>query len=381
MKWQQPLYNSIYIRVLQNMGKKKLDYMLLTFYKFVDIADPHSEVVDHLQFCQDIGLKGRIYIGEEWISATLTGNNGQIKAYRLYLNTNTYFSDIRDIDVKSTPVDEYYFDKMIVRYRKEIVVLGTPVTQAEVEKYHKEMSPEDFKTLIDSGNLEDRVIVDMRNDYEYKLWHFKNAIPAGTINFREVPDLLEKYKSTFGDKKILWYCTGAIRCEKLSVLANKAWLKNVYGLQWWIVKYVNTYNDGNWLGNLYTFDGRVSTHVGDVNTHTTIGECIYTHKPSDNCENCRYSPCNARIICDKKEYKKHMWFCSQECCDKAKQDLLIKDIDRDWFQYQKMRQTIKAKPETFDIYKLSTTKHIDERLWSTSFNHTISQKETVIFKD
>ncbi|MBP6910158.1 hypothetical protein KBC03_01005 [Patescibacteria group bacterium] len=40
------------------------------------------------------------------------------------------------------------------------------------------MSAEDFKKLIDSGDLDDRVIVDMRNDYEYKLGHFKNAIPA-----------------------------------------------------------------------------------------------------------------------------------------------------------------------------------------------------------
>lgn len=367
--------------VLQNMAKKKLDYTLLTFYKFVDIADPHQEVADHQTFCQDIWLKWRIYIWEEWISATLTWNDWQIKAYRLYLATNKYFSDIQDIDTKATKVDEYYFDKMIVKYRKEIVVLGTPVTQAEIEKYHKELSPEDFKKLIDSWELEDWVIVDMRNDYEYKLWHFKNAIPAGTINFREVADLMEKYKETFWDKKILWYCTGAIRCEKLSVLANKAWLKDVYALQWWIVKYVNTYNDWNFLWNLYTFDGRVSTQVGDENTHVTIGQCIYSGKPSDNCENCRYSPCNARIIADKKEYKKHMWFCSQECCDKAKQDLLIKDIDWDRFQYHAMRIAIKASPEKIDHYKISTTKHIDERLWWTRFNHLVSQKETVIFKD
>ena len=363
------------------MAKKKLLYTLLTFYKFVDIKDPHAEVEDHLTFCKDIGLKGRIYIGEEGISATLSGNDGQIKAYRLYLQNNEYFKDILDIDAKATKVDEYYFDKMIVKYRKEIVALWTPVTQVEVAKYHKEMSPEDFKKLIDSGELADWVIVDMRNDYEYKLGHFKNAIPAWTINFREVPDLLEKYKDTFGDKKILWYCTGAIRCEKLSVLANQAWLKDVYGLQWWIVKYVNTYNDGNWLGNLYTFDGRVSTHVWDETTHVTIGECVYSGKPTDNCENCRYSPCNARIIADKKEYKKYMWFCSQECCDHAKQDLLIKDVSRDWFQYQKMRQTIKTQPETFAHYKEATTKHINEWLGGITFNHTVSQKETIIFQD
>lgn len=61
----------------------------------------------------------------------------------------------------------------------------------------------------------------MRNDYEYELGHFKNAIPAGTINFREVPDLIERYKAEFGKKKVIFYCTGGIRCEKLSVLMNQ----------------------------------------------------------------------------------------------------------------------------------------------------------------
>lgn len=363
------------------MAKKKLNYTLLTFYKFVDIADPYAQVDEHLAFCKDIWLKWRIYIGEEWISATLTGNAWQIKAYKLYLSANPYFQNIPDIDIKATQVDDYYFDKMIVRYRKEIVALWTTVTQAEIEEYRKEMSAEDFKKLIDSWDLEDWVIVDMRNDYEYKLWHFKNAIPAGTINFREVPELLEKYKKMFANKKILWYCTWGVRCEKLSAIVHKAGLPEVYALEWWVVKYVNSYNDWNWLGNLYTFDGRVSTQVWDELTHTTIGECIYTSKPTDNCENCRYSPCNARIIADKKEYKKHLWFCSKECCNKAKEDLLIKDISRDWFQYQKMRSTIKQKPETFDNYKKAVAKHIEEWLWNTTFNHFTSQKETVIFQD
>ena len=149
----------------------------------------------------------------------------------MYLANNQYFKDIPHIDIKATRVDDYYFDRMIVKYRKEIVALGTTVTQAEIEQYRKEMSTEDFKKLIDSGDLEDRVVIDMRNDYEYKLGHFRNAIPAGTINFREVPELLDKYKKLFGDKKILWYCTGGVRCEKLSAMVTKAGFKDVYALE------------------------------------------------------------------------------------------------------------------------------------------------------
>lgn len=81
---------------------------------------------------------------------------------------------------------------------------------------------------------------------------------------------MEKYKDEFDGKKIIFYCTGGIRCEKASVIMNKAGMTELYSLQGGVVKYVNEYNDGNWLGNLYTFDGRVSTEVGDEKTHTTI---------------------------------------------------------------------------------------------------------------
>jgi predicted sulfurtransferase len=32
-------------------------FHLLTFYKFVDIADPQEEVKKHKIFCEDIGIK------------------------------------------------------------------------------------------------------------------------------------------------------------------------------------------------------------------------------------------------------------------------------------------------------------------------------------
>jgi UPF0176 protein len=111
-------------------------------------------------------------------------------------------------------------------------------------------------------------------------------------------------------------------------------LENCYQLDGGVMKYVNTFDDGNWLGNLYTFDGRVSMMIGSRATHTPIGKCIYTGEPSTHCENCRYSPCNARLIVSRKEYKKHFGFCSQECCDHAKDDLLIKNEDFDPMNYK-----------------------------------------------
>ncbi len=262
-------------------------------------------MADHLSFCHDIGLKGRIYIGTEGISSTVSGNLGQCRAYRLYLGSSKYFKNVSDIDTKSTIVTGHQFEKMSVKIRNEIVVLGEKVTAEEVQKFKKELSPEEFKRIVDEQD-EDYLILDMRNDYEYRLGHFKGAIPAGTVNFREVPQLLERYKEKAQGKKIIWYCTGGIRCEKAAVLANKSGIADVYAIEGGVVKYTNMYNDGNWLGNLYTFDGRVSTQIGDEKTHTTIGTCLHSGKLTDNCDNCRYTSCNARLIVDAKEHKRYL---------------------------------------------------------------------------
>ena len=67
---------------------------------------------------------------------------------------------------------------MSVKIRNEIVTLGIKVTADQVKKHKKELSPEEFKKIVDSGKSDEYLILDMRNDYEYRLGHFKGAIPA-----------------------------------------------------------------------------------------------------------------------------------------------------------------------------------------------------------
>jgi len=372
------------------MKPAPVQFELLTFYHFVDIPESEVETVcaEHLQFCSDIGLHGRIYIGTEGISSTVSGNLGQCRAYRMYLESTKYFKNIADIEPKATLVSGHQFPKLTVKVRNEIVVLGEKVTQEEVKKYKKEFTPEEFKKIIDEGKLDNYIILDMRNDYEYRLGHFKGAIPAGTVNFREVPQLLERYRSKAGGKKIIWYCTGGIRCEKAAVLANKSGLEDIYAIEGGVVKYVNTFNDGNWLGNLYTFDDRVSTFVGDDKTHTTIGTCLHSGKLTDHCDNCRFTECNARMIVDFSEHKKHMWFCSQECFDSACETLLVKDVDWDLIKiagqnktYKELRSWVKNNKMSPEDAKTLVTTHLNKRLGETQFPHQVSQKEWVIAVD
>jgi len=90
----------------------------------------------------------------------------------MFLANNSYFQDISDIDIKATEVDGHQFDKMIVRYRSEIVALGKTVTEDQVRTSDKQITIDEMKRIIDQED-QDREILDMRNDYERQLGHFK----------------------------------------------------------------------------------------------------------------------------------------------------------------------------------------------------------------
>ncbi len=62
----------LYLPIMRHIQSFKL----LTFYKFIDIPESrlHELVAEQWQFTHDIGLKGRVYIGTEGISSTVTGN-------------------------------------------------------------------------------------------------------------------------------------------------------------------------------------------------------------------------------------------------------------------------------------------------------------------
>jgi len=86
---------------------------------------------------------------------------------------------------------------MQVKVREEIVSLGKKYTKQEIEAAGNRMKIEEFKQLLDHGNIDDYIVLDMRNNHEYQLGHFKNAIPADTLTFKQLEDKIEEYKKEF----------------------------------------------------------------------------------------------------------------------------------------------------------------------------------------
>lgn len=326
--------------------KPQTSFKLLSFYKFIDIENPNEQVKELKQFLTDIGVKGRIYIGEEGINATCSVNKGQYTALLNYLEKHQYFNNIPDIKDKAQDVTEHQFKKMIVRYRKEIVALGKVYKSNQIQNAKLKLTPDEFKELLENKDPNSYLILDMRNNYEYKLGHFKNARPAGTMTFKETEQFIDEYRNRIGDKEVIMYCTGGIRCEKLAVLLQESGLENVKQLDGGVVKYINKFNDGNWLGNLYTFDERVSTKVGDEETHKVIATCYYSGEKTEYMHNCRYGLCNKQIISKPRYYRRYMGFCSKQCMEEAIETLNIKDVNFDNLNYKDLRIQIKLNKKT-----------------------------------
>lgn len=48
------------------------DFIVVNFYRFVFINDPHEEVAKHLSFLKGLDIHGRIYVNEQGINAQWT---------------------------------------------------------------------------------------------------------------------------------------------------------------------------------------------------------------------------------------------------------------------------------------------------------------------
>ena len=281
-------------------------YKTLLFYKYVSVKDSEGFVQEHLQFCKDLKVQGRILVGKEGINGSLSGTEKQINTYMKELRKYPEFSDIT---FKVGSSKDHIFQKMHVRTRDEICVLNLKKDVDPSKETGTYIAPEEFKKLMESN--EDFVIIDARNDYEWKVGKFKNAVTLDIEYFRDFPEKIkeiEKYK----DKKVVTYCTGGIRCEKASALLKREGFKNVYQLEGGILNY-SAQTDGSYFeGKCFMFDDRLVVPI-NKKEKKIISQCFHCKQPSDRFMNCPNIECNKLYICCEACDKKHQGFCCEEC--------------------------------------------------------------------
>lgn len=286
-------------------------FEVLLYYRYVRIDDPGAALREHRALCESLGLKGRIILGEEGINGTVSGPVAATRAYMAALHSDPRFADM---EFKIDAAEGHVFPKLSIKVREEIVRLGLD-EESDIDP--NELTGERLSPLAfyEKMQEEEVVIIDGRNDYEAELGRFKNAICPPVENFRDFPEWLREHADELRGKKILTYCTGGIRCEKLSGLIRKEGFDEVYQLDGGIVKYGKdpAVRGRDFEGLCYVFDERVSVEVNHTETRTVISHCRYCGAEEPHYGNCRWPECNEQIFVCPSCREEHGLFCGSAC--------------------------------------------------------------------
>jgi len=282
------------------------DFRILLYYAFAPVSDPASFAAEHFARCEELGLKGRVIVAEEGINGTVSGTTEACETYMAELAATPGFEDI---EFKIDEADGHAFRRLTVKHRAEIVTLGVPLEVPVHERTGGYLEPDEWREMM---RREDVVIVDGRNDYESDLGRFEGAICPPLGNFREFPEWLREHKPELDGKTILTYCTGGIRCEKLTAWMLQEGFSNVFQLHGGIVQYgkdPSTQGEG-FEGVNVVFDDRVVASAGDRARPAT--SCCRCGAATINFVNCANVDCNKRLLmCESCEAE------SERTCDET----------------------------------------------------------------
>lgn len=279
----------------------------VAYYKICNIENPHLEVKKHKNFFKDHDIKGRIYLSEQGINGQISTTVDGLAKYKEWMESQEIFTGIQ---YKTHDLSEHIFDRMTVKYRKELVAVDLPIDFSKVGKH---ISPAEWRKTLEEDD-ENLLVIDVRNDYEGKVGHFEKAIIPPLKTFREFPDYVEKLKEKYDPKKtkVLMYCTGGIRCEFFSPLMKQAGYDDVNQLDGGVIDYGLKEGNKHWKGKLFVFDDRLVTPISNDNAET-ISTCELCQKSCDRYINCANMDCNKLFIACEECINEHKGLCSAEC--------------------------------------------------------------------
>ncbi len=280
------------------------NFKTILFYKYTRLDNAEQYAQQHLKFCKDLGVKGRILVGDEGINGTLSGTPEQCETYMAHLQANPPF---KGIEFKVDDTDTPAFNKIHVRYRREIVHFGV------------EIDPEFAATRLNADQVlqmkdePDVVMVDMRNNVEHLVGKFKNAVTLDLETFRDLPKHLPEL-AQYKEKRIIAYCTGGIRCEKATAyLIQQGFSRDkVFHIDGGIIKYAHATGGVDFEGKCYVFDKRVVADVNLVNP-SIISHCRLCDAPSARMVNCANPECNEHFVMCEACGEQWQGACSEAC--------------------------------------------------------------------
>ena len=234
------------------MSVNNLEFLNVAGYKFEPLENLDSLIPEFQNKCDELGLKGSVYLSPNGINFSIAGTEENIDTYIEFMEEDSRFSDI---PLKKTFSETQPFRRMKVRLKKEIISLGRDdINPRELTGDY--ISPRELFEMYETK--EDVIVLDTRNEYETRVGLFENAIDLQLDTFRDFPSAIETLPEEYKDKQIVMYCTGGIRCEKASAVMMKAGFSDVKQLEGGVLDYFKETGGAYWNGDCFVFDERVA---------------------------------------------------------------------------------------------------------------------------
>ena len=253
------------------MSVNDLDVLNIAGYKFEPLNDIEVLVPEFQSICDDLDLKGSVYLSPNGINFSLAGSEEAVQQYLYFMEQDKRFLDI---PLKKTYSETQPFRRMKVRQKKEIISLGREdINPRELTGDY--VTPQELYAMYE--NNEDVIVLDTRNEYETRVGLFENAVDLQLDTFRDFPDAIEQLPDEYKDKQIVMYCTGGIRCEKAAAVMLKAGFSDVKQLEGGVLDYFKETGGKYWNGDCFVFDERVALDT-DLN-ETEYVYCYICREP------------------------------------------------------------------------------------------------------
>ena len=246
-------------------------YQNVLFYEFTKIDEPELFRDEHRLITKALNLLGKIVVSKEGINGNVSGSKHETKQYM-----NVLRQRFPNIEFKIGRTTSHNFNKMVVKCRPEIITLKQEVDMSQRGEYIK---AEELKKLLDQG--EDVVLLDGRNKYEADFGTFKGAIVPDVNTFKEFPEFIEKNLSELKNKQIVTFCTGGIRCEKLTAYMKQQGFSDIKQLEGGILTYGEEVGGKHWDGECFVFDERLAVDMNNV-------QAVHENRENTACANPAY---------------------------------------------------------------------------------------------
>ena len=220
-----------------------------SLYKFIDISNLNI-IRETIFRCLDkLNIKGTVLISKEGININISQ---EYEPLEKAIENISKVIKLDDVHVNRTESNGIAFQKLKVKIKTEIIKFNYEFQYKNKNKLQK-VTPDTWNKLLNNNAQ----IIDMRNDFEYSLGTFKNAINLRLKNFTDLKERVYELNKLGKNKKTAIFCTGGIRCEKAGMFLNELGFSDVYQLGGGIINYLNNKQDYLWKGDCFVFDDRI----------------------------------------------------------------------------------------------------------------------------